>query len=111
MVLNETSTSAWGWKQNSLIKVNRQTGEITYNHDFASIAILSQFIRAGDQLLALDIPKRQRAIAVKNQDRLVVLLQNKSAKTQSQRIALSSQAQIVELPAESISAFIFKTIH
>jgi glucosylceramidase len=109
MVLNEKGSSAWGWRQNSLVKVNRKAGTVTYNHDFAPMALLSRFIRPGDQLLAVQTPGSIRAIAVKNNDQLVVFLQNSASEEARQTIELSSGARLeVRLPATSICAIEFK---
>jgi hypothetical protein len=46
--------------------INRQTGEVTYNADFAPLALMSRFIRPGDQLLQADI-QGGRVIVVRSQ--------------------------------------------
>lgn len=107
MVLNETSRSAWGWRQNSLVKVDRGTGTITYNNDFAPIALLSRFIRPGDQLLQVDAGN-QKALAVKNEKRIVVFLQNNGAKPVARNIDIDGETASVELPANSLCAIVFK---
>lgn len=108
MVLNETSTSAWGWKQNSLVKVDRPSGTVTYNNDFAPMALFGRFIRPGDRLLEVTTTGGLTAISVENNDRLVVFLQNNDASPTSRVISISGRAVPVELPAESICAFVFK---
>ncbi len=105
MVLNETSRSGWGWNQNSLVKVDRDAGTITYNNDFAPMALFSRFIRPGDQLVQVG---GQKAVAVKNRERLVVFLQNNGAQPAARTIDVAGQSVTVELPAESICAFVFK---
>jgi glucosylceramidase len=109
MVLNESESSAWGWKQNSLATVDRTRGEVTYNNDFAVIALLSKFIRPGDQLLKIQAPEKQTAIAVKNGKRLVVFLQNNGDKAVTQKIQMPGESVPVELPPNSLCAFEFKT--
>lgn len=109
MVLNESSSSAWGWKQNSLIKVDRDAGTITYNADFAPISLLSQYIRPGDQSLQVRTNKGIDAIAVQNSQRLVVFLQNDEAESALRTIELSSGEKYnVELPAQALCALVFK---
>ena len=34
LILNEESQSTWGWKQNSLVTIDRKAGTVTYNPDF-----------------------------------------------------------------------------
>ncbi len=108
MVLNENSESGWGWKQNSLIKIDRQAGTVIYNPDFAPIALLSRFIRPGDQLLQVRTPKRTKAIAVRNNRQLVVFLQNNTTTPVSQNIDISGREHTVKLPAQSLCAVTFK---
>ncbi|WP_405607922.1 glycoside hydrolase family 30 protein [Polaribacter sp. Asnod1-A03] len=108
IILNETSTSGWGWKQNSLININRTSGELTYNSDYAPISLLSQYIRPGDQSLVVNTPENKKAIAVKNKDRVVVFLENNEAMAATQNIELKGKTYAVNLPAESLCAFVFK---
>jgi len=108
MVLNETSTSAWDWPQNSLINIDRQTGIVTYNPDYATISLFSRFIRPGDQSVKVDTPKDIIAIAVKNESRLVVFLQNATDSALKQNIDIDGQLSTVELPSNSVSAVVFK---
>jgi glucosylceramidase len=107
MVLNEGSSSAWAWRQNSLVKVDRDAGTITYNNDFAPIALLSKFIRPGDQLVQVDAAG-ETAIAVKNDQRLVVFLQNNESRPATRMIDVDGKSVSVELPADSLCAFEFK---
>jgi glucosylceramidase len=108
MVLNEDHTSAWGWTQNSLVIVDRPSGTVTYNNDFAPMALFSRFIRPGDRLVEVSSVDGLEAISVENDERLVVFLQNNDASAVSRVIKISDRAIPVELPAESICAFVFK---
>jgi glucosylceramidase len=109
MVLNETSKSAWGWRQNSLVKVDRDTGTITYNPDFAPLALLSRYIRPGDQLLQVNTGEGKTAIAVKNDQRLVVFLQNNDDQPVANTIRIEQQTLPFEVPANSLCAVVFKS--
>jgi glucosylceramidase len=108
MVLNETSASGWDWVQNSLVKVDRDTGVVTYNNDFAPMAIFGRFIRPGDRLLEVSSTDGLEAIAVENDEHLVVILQNNDASVVSRVINIAGRSVPVELPAESICAYVFK---
>jgi glucosylceramidase len=108
MVLNESSESAWGWKQNSLIKIDRNAKTVTYNADYAPMSLFSRYIRPGDQSLSVSTPEGIHAIAVRNDDRLVVFLQNDAEEAVMQNIELSSgAAYTVELPAQALCAVVF----
>ncbi len=106
MVLNEESQSGWGWSQNSLVRIDRESGEVFYNNDFAPVALLSRFIRPGDQLLKADAGEAN-AVAVKGKNGLIVFLENQKAAASLQRIEAGGQAYDVELPANSVCAFVF----
>ncbi len=109
MVLNESGKSAWGWKQNSLVNVDRDAGTVTYNADFAPISLLSRYIRPGGRSLKVTAPKGKDAIAVKNRDGLVVFVQNNEAAPASQDIVLSSGGTYrIELPANALCAVVFQ---
>lgn len=47
MVLDETGESTWDWRQNALVTVNRDTGEVTYNGEYYVMRHFSQFVRPG----------------------------------------------------------------
>ncbi|NJK86196.1 MAG: glycosyl hydrolase family 30, partial [Bacteroidales bacterium] len=47
MVLDETGKSQWGWKQNSMITIHTETGEIKYNPEFFLMKHFSYFIDKG----------------------------------------------------------------
>ncbi|MDX2431696.1 MAG: hypothetical protein QNK35_12240 [Bacteroides sp.] len=108
MVLNEESKSGWGWKQNSMIKIDRQAKTVTYNADYAPMALLSKFIRPGDQSIHTVTPDEVDALAIRNEKQLVVFLQNETDAIAKQNIAFTDQNYTVELPAKSLCAFVFK---
>jgi glucosylceramidase len=47
MVLDNTGKSSWGWAQNMLISVNKDTKEIIYNPEFYLMKHLSHFVMPG----------------------------------------------------------------
>jgi len=108
IVLNEESTSAWGWTQNSMIKIDREAKSITYNPDYAPMALLSKFIRPGDQSIKTVTPRKVDALAVRNEKQLVVFLQNETDAVATQDIVLADVNYTVELPAKSLCAFVFE---
>ena len=108
MILSEKSESGWGWKQNSLVRVDRQSGEVFYNNDFAPVVLMSRFIRPGDQLLQTDVDGEGAAVAVRNKNGLTVFLQNQSNALSTQQIHVAGLSVAVELPATSICAFVFQ---
>lgn len=110
MILNEESKSAWGWKQNSMITIDRQTKKITYNPDYAPMALFSKFIQPGDQTLNTFQTHKMDVIAVSNKEHLVVFLQNDTEEEIIQNIKVENQNFTVELPVKSLCAFLFKVV-
>jgi glucosylceramidase len=108
IALNEESKSGWDWKQNSLIKIDRKAGEIIYNPDFAPIALLSRYIRPGDKSLKVETPKGSHAIAISNNDRLVVFVQNNEKTAQAKTLMMEGEVYSANIPAESLCALIFE---
>jgi O-glycosyl hydrolase len=107
MVLNETSTSGWGWKQNSLINIDRSTGVVTYNPDYAPVSLLSQYIRPEDQSLYVESTDDEDVIAVCNQQSLNVFIQNDEETAVNKYLEFDGTTYLVELPAQSLCAITF----
>ncbi|MEL6535960.1 MAG: glycosyl hydrolase family 30, partial [Bacteroidota bacterium] len=47
MILDETGKSQWGWKQNSMITINTDTKQVTYNPEFYLMKHFSAFVEPG----------------------------------------------------------------
>jgi len=110
IVLNENSTSAWGWRQNSLITINRESKEVTYNPDYAPIALLSKFIRPNYKILNTISPKHENVLAVSNDKQLIVFLQNDSDIIITKQLKIANKFYDINLPATSLCAFVFKVV-
>jgi len=76
MILNETQTSSWGWKQNSLVTINRENGDVTYNLDMEVMRMLAAAVVPGSTLiqsycfhmpvLAVEKPSKKVAVVFYN---------------------------------------------
>ena len=71
MVLDETGKSTWSWKQNSMITINSQSGEITYNPEFYLMKHFSHYISPG--AVKLDVKNQGQFLAFKNPDNSIVI--------------------------------------
>jgi glucosylceramidase len=47
MVLDETGMSSWNWRQNALVTVNRESGQVTFNGEYFVMRHFSQFVKPG----------------------------------------------------------------
>jgi len=71
MMLEETGKSIWSWKQNSMITINSQTGEITYNSEFYLMKHFGHYIKPG--AVKLDVKNEGQFLAFKNLDNSIVI--------------------------------------
>lgn len=107
MILNETTKSGWDWPQNSLINIDRNSGEITYNPDYNAMYIISKFVKPGDVRIASVQRGKEPLIAVKSPDgTLKVLFQNTQTEDKSFEIVLGEKNLKVKALAKSITAIV-----
>ncbi|HKK63887.1 MAG TPA: glycoside hydrolase family 30 beta sandwich domain-containing protein [Bacteroidales bacterium] len=71
MVLDETGKSTWSWKQNSMITIHSETGEVTYNPEFYLMKHFSHYIKPG--AVKLDVKNQGQFLAFKNPDNSIVI--------------------------------------
>ncbi len=103
MILNEDSSSGWGWKQNSLIKINRKEKTVTYNPDYAAMALFGRFMRSGMKVVA-SASWYGDTITLADNTNVYLFIKNDSDKVKAFDIWLKdNQAQVVDIPANTIS--------
>jgi glucosylceramidase len=106
MILNETGKSGWGWKQNSLININRENQTVTYNPDYAVMTLFSKFIRPGFKRIAA-VNWKEEIIAMTDNSKVYVFLKNETDKNKSYDIRIKNeQANIVDIPPQSLSVVV-----
>ncbi|MGQ1784851.1 MULTISPECIES: glycoside hydrolase family 30 protein [unclassified Saccharicrinis] len=109
MILNETTESGWEWTQNSLINIDRKTGEITYNPDYNALYIISKFVKPGDVRIACVQRGKEPLIAVKSPDGSIkVIFQNTHAQDKSFEVVLGEKKLKVKALAKSICALVLE---
>ncbi|UMB53311.1 hypothetical protein MKD41_13350 [Lutibacter sp. A64] len=103
MILNETSSSGWGWKQNSLIKIDRKNKKVTYNPDYAVMALFGQFMRSGMKRVA-SASWYGDTITVADDKNVYLFIKNDSDKSKTFDVWLKdNQAKIVDIPAQTVA--------
>ncbi len=106
MILNETSLSGWGWKQNSLININRKEKTVTYNPDYAIMSLFGRFMRPGMKRIA-SASWYNETITLADEENVYLFIKNDSDKQKTFDIWLKdSQAKVVDIPAKSISVVV-----
>jgi glucosylceramidase len=103
MVLDETGKSQWGWKQNSMISINRKTGQVVYNPEFYLMKHLSAFVGPGAHYLPVDNPN---CLAFIYKEHIILLLFNPLDTENTIRIRMNSLDYAIPLPAGSFNTLI-----
>lgn len=102
MILNETGESGWDWKQNSLINIDREKKIVTYNPDYAVIALLSKYLKPGATRIAGF--SGSTLISVKDKGEILLFLQNESNSPETYECWIkNNKAACFEIPANSVS--------
>lgn len=100
--------STWGWKQNSLVSVDMETGAFTYNPEYYLLRHMSQFVRPGARrIAALSWTGYENELAFLNPDgSIVVLIQNDMTKDLPVRLQLGDRVIAANLPADSFNTIV-----
>lgn len=103
MILNETESSGWGWKQNSLITIDREKQTVSYHPDYAVMALFGRFMQPGMKRIAA-ASWYGETITLADDEKVCLFLKNESDKEKTFDIWLKDeQTEVVGIPAESIA--------
>jgi glucosylceramidase len=107
LALEEGGVSRWGWAQNSLITVNRQTGSWRYNHEYWLLKHFSHFVRPGAaRIETISWTGYEEMLAFQNPDgSTVMVVQNPLGEPMPIRIGVGGTQIQATLPADSFSTF------
>jgi glucosylceramidase len=110
MILNETGKSAWNWKQNCLINIDRNKGIVTYNPDYAVMYLVSKFIRPGDVRVAHFTTGEPTSLVVKNtKGNYTIVLQNDTETDKIVSVQIGEgKIQLVKIPSMALSAIVLE---
>lgn len=104
-VLYEGGDSTWGWKQNSLVTVDREGGALSLTPEFYVMKHLSRFVPPGSRVLEVSGSWAAHALAFQNPEgEHVLVLHNPHPEAAS----VDSPAGQLTLPAESITTVVHK---
>lgn len=106
MVLNETGSSQWGWKQNSMITVDSKNKTVRYNPEYYLMKHLSAFVDPGAQYLETD-KKNENILAFKNRDSVIIFYYN-PGESKETTFTADNQSFTFNLPATSFNTFRIK---
>lgn len=107
MVLDDSGRSAWGWKQNALVAVNRTNATVTYTPEFYLFQHFSHFIPAGSVKLQ-SAGNFADALAFRTADGNVILVvANLHDYSQSVSCKVGARNFSAKLPPKSFDTFCF----
>ena len=106
MVLDSTGNSTWGWKQNSLINIDRMAGgKATYNFEYYVMKHFSNLVKPGAHLLSVNT--EEDVLAFKNPDNSIIVVSgNPSYSNKNMTYTLGNKMFKATLPMMSVSSFI-----
>lgn len=108
MVLDETGTSRWGWRQNTMITVNRQTQAVVYNPEFILMKHFSHFVRPGARKLKWNGSFTDGLAFRNSRGESVLILVNLEHDPRAVQIKADGKMLRVELPAQSFNTLLFQ---
>jgi glucosylceramidase len=117
MILSEKSTSSWGWKQNSLLKIDGQSKQIIYNPEFYALKHFGHFVLPGAVRIGLSQSVEtgrnatefmtQSLAAFRNPSgELVLILRNPNAGVLPVTVEAGARAAQLDLPAHSMNSVV-----
>ena len=105
MVLDDTGSSKWGWKQNALVTVNQASGKVTYTPEFYLFKHFGQFVPRGSAKLAAEGNFDNALCFLTPGGELVLFAANTQTATQTISVKVGSRSYEVKLPAKSFNTF------
>jgi len=108
LVLNPDGLSTWGWRQNTLITLEEETGEIRYNPEFYLFMHLSHFIRAGDHRLNTAPDLGQLLAFIREDGSIILTLFNPDSAAKSHRLIIDGHPHRLTLPPQSFMTTVWQ---
>jgi glucosylceramidase len=103
MVLDETGISYWGWKQNSMISIDKASGKVVYNPEFYLMKHLSYFVEPGSKYIPVN--SDPNCLAFVKGKNLVVFYYNDSETGSQKTFTAGGKSISVELNPKSFNTF------
>jgi glucosylceramidase len=103
---HSSGLSTWGWPQNSLISIDRNTLEVSYNMEFYVMKHFAHFIKEGAYRVTTSGYDKNVLAFVNPDNKLVVVIGNDSQFSESYTIKIADQMFQAEVPAFSFNTFV-----
>ncbi|MFI3238443.1 MAG: hypothetical protein R3Y47_10530 [Lachnospiraceae bacterium] len=105
MILNTVAESTWGWKQNSLVTIDEESGAVTYNPDFHVYSLASSCIKRNSKRVVYTSMNKM-GLAFKQEDgSLTCLVSNFSDKQEVGDLTVDGVKLDLTLEPMSIAAY------
>jgi hypothetical protein len=109
MVLDETGMSAWNWKQNSMISVDKNSRDVTYNPQFYIVKHFSRFVDSGAFRIASNGSWNEKIAFLNPDGSVVVIVANMTSDERDAVISFGEKMISARLPAHSCNTFTLKS--
>lgn len=103
MVLDETGKSQWGWKQNSMISIEKASGKVTYNPEFYLMKHLSYFVEPGSKYIP--VSSDENCLAFVKDGQLVIFYYNADAADKKSMFKINDKTIAVSMKSKSFNTF------
>ena len=104
-ILETPGVSHWGWVQNSMVTINKTTGDVIYTPEFYVMKHLSHYVQPGASLLM--VSDSSNLLAFKNPDgKIVIVLANIGANDKQQSLKVSDRYIDITLKANSFNTIV-----
>lgn len=101
MILDETGKSQWGWKQNSMIAIEKATGKVIYNPEYYLMKHLSYFIESGSRFIP--VSSDENCLAFLKNSQLVIFYYNSENSEKNTTFKFGEQILSVKLKPKSFN--------
>jgi len=107
LILDETGKSRWGWKQNSLVSVERKSGKVQFNPEFYLFKQICQFVENNAKMVEVMKSTEKDCIAFLNPNGdLVILMANKNEVPKSYNLKINNKFLSITMKPKSINTII-----
>ncbi len=108
MVLDETGKSRWGWKQNSLITVDSQTGHVKYNPEYYLFKQLSHVVKPGAVKLKTPDGYDDMLVFLNPGNEVAGIIANREFTKTARQLKIGDHYLVIGMQPKSFSSFTVK---
>jgi glucosylceramidase len=106
-VLEPKGSSTWGWEQNSMISIDPETKEFTFNPEYYVVKHHSHFVKNGAVRLETKGQLSSHSLAFQNPDCSIVLIVNNPLKKQRELVvSVKGESYQLDLKPESFNTIV-----